>query len=287
VRSWPILVALAGCDYVFRLDEVATNSNGDARHDSVTGGGGCTISTTPFAPTSCSSAFGGTPVELEEFAGTAVGDPSIRGDQLEIFYTTYFDGHTILAYATRQNVTSPFVLAHDPPYADPSSTEFDQTVSASGEYVAFISNRGGAGYHTYLAHRACNTWEVVPIPGLETTVMASVELSYDAKAVYFGTASHEIYEARRSSTDQPFGEPMVVVANGDWPGVSSDELEIYFTQSTVGGVFRATRTNVGTQFGQTASATAFGGDPDLTPDGRTLVLLRTGNSLQVLQRSCP
>jgi len=50
---------------------------------------------------------------------------------------------------------------------------------------------------------------------------------------------------------------------------------------------RATRTSVGVAFSTPAVATAFGADPDVTPDGRVLVLWRSGESVQVMRRTCP
>jgi len=217
---------LAGCDVVFRVDEVTSNGDSDARHDSVTSDTNCTTATGTFEPVSCGSvAFTGTPVELTEFAGDVNGEPSMRGDQLELFYTRY-DQHYRLAYATRPTVTSAFVLAGDVPFGDPSAAEADSSVSADGRYVAFVSDRGGAGNHGYLAHRACDTWEVVPLPGLESVSMVGLELSYDARALYYAGANSEIFEARRDSTSEPFGTPILVATQADWPGISSDELEL-------------------------------------------------------------
>jgi hypothetical protein len=276
------LLLLGGCDFIFRLDEVPVD--GDARRDSR--GAGCTTAVGTFEAASCSGAFSGPPAELTELVGKVAGDPSLRGDQLELFYTR-IGSPNALAYATRDTPTSGFRLDGDVPFGNTAAYEFDPSVSADGSYVAFISDRGGSGYHAYLAHRECATWETVPLPGLETTNMNGVELSWDALAVYFSTSSHEIYEARRKATSDAFTGAKLVLSVGDFPAISSDELEIYFTMSGSNGIFRETRTSVDSAFGSASVVTTFGLDPDLSQDGTVLVLAHSGTSAQVMRRTCP
>lgn len=278
-----MLVALVGCDYALRIDEVPFDGKRDSHP------GNCTVSSETFAPVSCAStAFSATPTDVAELAGDISGDPSIRGDELEIFYTRQGAQQYSIGYATRPTVTSYWQLRGVVPFVDPSARELDPSVSADGSYVAFVSNRAGTEDHVYLAHRECDTWDVMPAPGLEGTAVSTLELSFDALALYFSTPALDIYEVRRTSTVEPFGTPLLVVQNGEWPGVSSDELEIYFTRPGVNGIQRATRTTTGVAFDTSTSATQFGGDPDLTPDGRTLYTYSSSaGTVKVTRRLCP
>jgi hypothetical protein len=284
VRLAVVLVALVGCDYAFRLDEVQSPDGG---RDSITGDTNCTTSQASFQPVSCGSVvFSGAPVEITDLAGSVIGDPSMRGDELEIYYTQTGSHYTI-GYATRPTATSSWQVIGDAPFGDPASVESDPSISADGSYVAFLSDRGGAGTHAYLAHRACDTWETVPMPGLESAGMSGLDLSWDALALYFNDSSRAVYQAHRSSTSEPFGSLMEVLTGAEYPSISSDERELYVTKSGSGGVYRATRTDITQPFGAPAIATSFGSDADVSVDGSALVMKHSNDSVQLMRRTCP
>jgi hypothetical protein len=289
VRAALGLLLLVGCDFVFRLDEVRGVSSDALVGDGPGGDAACGLAAGPFQPVSCGSvAFGATPVELPGLAGSVAGDPSIRGDKLEVYFTA--QGTTTpfrIGRAIRPDLVSPFEVTAAPLFVDPTANEYDPSVNATGEFVAFSSDRGGYGAHALLAQRtSCDTWTVVPMPGLEDQPMSSLDLSWDALTIYF-TDQRILYQARRPNTSLPFGPKVQVAVDIDWPAVSSDDRELYFVPVTGGGVYRAQRTDPDGPFGVGSLVTSFGGDPDLIADGTVLILLRAGMSAQVLTRTCP
>jgi hypothetical protein len=272
---------LGGCDFIFRLDPVPDFHDGDARDV----GSDCAISQLPFEAKSCASIpFLGTPTEFTELAGNVAGDPTIRGDELELFYVRGTNGAYQMASAVRATRTSPWQLAGDAPFGDSTASETDPAINADGTYVAFVSNRGGTENRIYLAHRACDTWETAPAPGLESTLAMSIDLSWNALVLYYSDLSSDLYQVRRSSTAEPFGPPTRVFTEVQFPAVSSDESELYYPTN---GTYRATRPNPDQEFMNASLASDFGGDPDVTVDGTALYMTRSGSSLQVLRRACP
>jgi hypothetical protein len=277
------LLLLGGCDFIFRLDEVPAPPGDDARRDSR--GSNCTTADITFHPVNCGSVpFAGTPTELTEFAGHVAGDPTIRGDELEMFYVRGTTAGYQIAHAVRAASTSMFELVGDAEFSDPNAVETDPAINADGTYVAFVSTRGGGAAHVYLAHRECDTWETALAPGLESTVVMGVDLTWDALGLYYSVPGVGIYQVHRSSTAEPFGTPLLVLSSGLYPAISSDELELYVPN---GGTYRATRTSVDAPFGVMSLALDSGGDPDVTVDGTGLLTARVGSSAQMLRRLCP
>jgi hypothetical protein len=266
------------------LDEVASHDSDDARRDSR--GSNCEVAEGPFVPVSCSTPFLGTPLEISQLAGMVGGDPTIRGDELEMFYVYGLPGAYRIARAVRASTTSEWMSAGDAPFADPTASETDPAINADGTYVAFISDRGGVGNHVYLAHRTCDTWEpVVPARGLESLTAIGIDLSWDALGLYYTIGDSMIYEVHRATTTDAFGTPEQVSMGGTYPSISSDELELYFAGA--GGVYRATRTAVGTAFATPTLVTDSGNDPDVSFDGTGLLFVLTGNVPAWLRRTCP
>ncbi len=280
------LVALAGCDFVFRLDRVESDSTRDGDTDDADEQ--CNHAKQSFAPVTCTSAFGTTPVEQMELAGRVIGDPTLRGDGLELYFAANGGDPFTIMFARRDTVTDAFQFVGPAPFVQSDASDFEPSIDAKGEYLAFLSTRGGTGTHAYLAHRACTEWVIVPMPGLETTTMTALELSWDALTLYYVDAGHDLFQANRTNTETTFGAPVQVSQNVGYPSVSSDERELYYTRSDgVNGIHRATRSGTGSAFGPPELVTSFGADPDVSPDGTLLLMSRTGDSLQVVRRTCP
>lgn len=289
MRAILALVALAGCDFVFRIDHVELDGTRDGAVDGdlADGDDNCDYAHQPFAPVVCTTSFGTTPVEQSELAGEVIGDPTLRGDGLELYFTASGGNPYTIRFARRSAVTDPFQIVGTAPFVANSASDSDPAIDAKGEYLAFLSTRGGTVSHGYLAHRACTTWELAPMPGLETITMTALELSWDALTLYYVDASHDLYQADRPDTISAFGTPIMVAQNVDFHAISSDERELYYTQPGVGGIYRAIREADSGVFGEPGSVSSFGRDPDVSHDGTVLLLARAGDSLEVIRRTCP
>jgi len=136
-----------------------------------------------------------------------------------------------------------------------------------------------------------------PFPiGTEITELSPTEsnvggpfLAADGLTLYYhmgdwNAGTFDMAMATRDTVDGPFTYVKMLnganspTENDGWPTVSADHLELYFERATEGGekIFMATRESVVAPFGLSSlvaefSSLALSGDPDLSPDGRTMV----------------
>ncbi|MDB4959512.1 MAG: hypothetical protein JWO36_7081, partial [Myxococcales bacterium] len=94
-----------------------------------------------------------------------------------------------------------------------------------------------------------------------------------------------LHIATAPSPSGPFTERAKTFGTGfNYPTISSDGLELYYTPN--GSLFHSVRPDQASDFpkGTDTGFTVY--DPDLTPDGQTLVL-GDGSSVLFLTRTCP
>jgi hypothetical protein len=278
--------ALAGCDVVFRLD----HAEPDASHPPPDA----------FVFPRCEGVALDQPgTTIADLIGQATDDPTLRQDRLEIFYDKYEAGTVSrqIFHATRARIDAPFeidfsAVAHDVVAA------FDNqpAITLDGSMLVFErSLDGGATFYLYFTtRRSDGTWQIPQLlPGLEQTVVDWLDLAYDGLTVYFADAAGRLMQAQRSDLGLPFGTPTPI---GDGVGkftISSDKLEMFCQRTDPScpgnAIFYTTRSSSSEMFGVgtqvLCNATAH--DPDLTPDGRVLVLDGPLNGPIVYNRSCP
>ena len=91
---------------------------------------------------------------------------------------------------------------------------------------------------------------------------------------------------QRPSRDQPFGPPSpVLAADVAWPSLSPDELELYYQQPMMNGVYRRTRASTTIPFdGNETLVISDVENPDVSSDGTKLYFNNAG--VFVMTRTC-
>jgi hypothetical protein len=277
-----MLILVAGCDQLFGLQTLVPDDGqlADADGDGVPSDAACVL-----------SGFSGL-VPLAEFDGVSADEPTLRADQLEMLFTHYNTGVFELWYADRSDTASPFSIHGRVSFDAGHSDSEDPALSADGLLVVF---RDGNTYFMKYATRATKTspWSnALPLPGLETTTADSgLDLSPDGKTVWFADSS-VLHVAHRTSVTGSFGlDSAQQGAPLEFPTVSADGREIFLDDPTPlsDQLIEYTRTNLGVPFGAAPTVTFPGPnapyDPDLTPDGMTIVVA-TGNGISIAHRFC-
>lgn len=101
-----------------------------------------------------------------------VHDPSLTGDEREIYFSSRVNGQSEIWSSTRVTATSPWKPAIVVNELSGPMNEIDPDVSPDGLLLYFSSDRGGDGPRLYAARRAARTlpWEApVELSGLGTS----------------------------------------------------------------------------------------------------------------------
>ncbi len=127
------------------------------------------------------------------------------------------------------------------------------------------------------------------ISGLGSISVAYIDLSFDGLTVYYGNFAGDLWTASRATVDEPFVDARMLMTNIARPSVSPDQLELFYGKATSPGgpIYRRLRPAVSEPFGPDETVVVDrGGDPDVSPDSRTLVISDLGG-LTLLTRECP
>ncbi len=223
-----LLVTLSACANVFGLDKVSLPADAPVR-----------APRTPF----------GVPVEVTELTSTGShsDDPSLRDDQLELYFNsdrTGSVGDNDIWYSTRPSVSDPWSV---PQRADPLNTlENDNAPRLRGDglelYFAYAT---GTNFNLFRATRSdtLSPWN----PRVAIAELNSSEPDYEASVttdglmVFFGSqrsGNPDIWMARRDAPGDPWGAPTPVAELNtefiDDSPFTRDGLTMYFSTSRPG-----------------------------------------------------
>ena len=232
------------------------------------------------------------PLQGSVLAGKNINDPTLDNDATELWfaYPTQPAGYELFhAVATAGS----FDAMTDISGLLSPSNETDPTLTADGLDLMFLSERGGP--NVWEATRASRQADFVGPPhgvllASEPSTAGGIDLSADGLTLYFVGDQDTLYSVTRATRTAAFGMPSQPLAHDtNWISVSADQRELYYTKSGHStGVYRRVRADLSDTFDMAPeeSILAAGGDPDVTPDATTLVMIASG-SLVTATRSCP
>jgi hypothetical protein len=267
MRAGVVLLALAGCNQLFGLDETQV-----IRPDAPIDAPGC-------APQLFSS-----PMKL---AGSfqPVGnnfDPAFA-TLLELWFVRRRGGGELDMFtASRTSEQDPFGDAR----LVMGLTLGDTSPALSADGLDLVFVRGSRVYETTRPSVSAAFGPPVLAAGVTATATFGIDLSFDGLTLYYADLTGELYSVTRESRGQPFGAPSVLLAsNVKWPAVSPDQLELYYDSMDVQQIIhRMTRANVAVPF-DSDQAMMVGTDPDVSPDSRSLLISNAGE-IQISHRTC-
>ncbi len=224
-------------------------------------------------------------------------EPTLVGDGLELWLTVRVTSgaQQDLYFTTRPSLGDPFGLPQLAAFDDPTTDDADPAFSADGLDMIFLSGRF-SGRHLWEATRASVTdafdppHEIGELAGV--TVDHGLDLSNDGLTLYYvaGATDSDLYQATRRDRASPFdvAGAMVVAASVDVPGVSPDQLELFFDTPTGSDVLRRTRASSDVPFDANDSIVQGNARaPDVSPDAKTLIFAASSGGIGYRTRSCP
>ena len=214
-------------------------------------------------------------------------DPGATSNPLELWFSRTGIVPTYdLATATRASQTATFDAQAD--FAQNSSTiDRDPTLSADGLALVFISDRDGT-LRAYESRRATTTDAFAPPTSFPIgSVDNGVELSADGLTLYFADDRADLRSVQRADRTSPFGAASEILAqNIEYPAVSADELELFYSRPDSTNLFRRTRRNATAPFDDDEKMVFNDArEPDITPDSQRLYVVLNGN-IWFLARNC-
>ncbi len=231
----------------------------------------------------------GAPVVQSEFNNKITGEPTITSDLRHLYFAKQLGAmQWEIHSATRSSTATSFSVTSSQLFGAPVSTyDQDPAVTDDNELVVFI-----AGSPPKVSQARWNGSSWVIELALDLAV-ATLDVSPDGLTLYYAVSGGDLFETKRMSRGVPFTASATTIASGVlFPAVTGDGLTLYAVDGTSPGTGIAVRTRPSTTDtfgGATAAVHLFSGwvDPDVTADGKTLVLSKSGTMLGVATLACP
>ncbi len=225
-------------------------------------------------------------------------EPTLVGTGLELWFTARVTSsdQQDLYVTTRATLADPFAPPQLAAFDDSTADDADPAFSADGLDLVFISTRFPGGAHAWEATRATlgdafgAPRELGELAGI--TIDHGLDLSSDGLTLYYiaGATDHDLYQATRPDRASMFdiAGATVVTTNVEVPGVSPDQLELFFDTPSGTDVLRRTRASTAVPFDMN-DVTVQGNAraPDVSPDAKTLIFAAASVGLAYRTRSCP
>jgi hypothetical protein len=287
VRVVPLLFAFAGCGRL-RFDPAAADAAA-ARAD------GLVDSSAPdIAPGA--GPWGNVVEQSALDIGVISDDPTLTGDELEIYFNSNRDGTGDIFMSTRASIADAWSTPQTVvPLSSPSYNENTPEVSADGLELYFIRDTTASG-DVYVSTRALRTdaWSTPTFVPELTTVYgdASPTLTADRLTMYLandgGTNGFEVYRATRNSLTSAWSAPAPVselssAAFDSDAFVTTDGTELYWSSTrnaTKSALWHATRASAVDPFASLGVVTELDlttydeDDPWVSSDGHRIYFSR-------------
>jgi hypothetical protein len=300
-------------------DSITRDGDATSSSDSITRGGDTIVDASVDVPIvdsvtrngSCSWSPFSTPVKIPNVnSNTTDWTPHLASDGLTLYFSSYRSGGSgadDLWAASRATASDPFGAPSNLAALNSGSNEADPATSPDGlELYYYSSHIPGIRRATRATPTSAFSSPKL-VEGLLPDASGGPFLAADGLSLYYQIRTNKQYDlavARRPSSGAAFvhqrtlDEVNTPGNDEGWPTVSANQLELYFERASASGdvwIYGATRATINDPFGpptlvQELAVDKGSGDPDLSPDGRTMILaVLTGSDdwdIYVATRSC-
>jgi hypothetical protein len=272
VMVWRTVLLLAGCNQAFGLDNTVTP---DA----------------PPKPPGCAGATFANPVEFANIPPQYGSPWFVTANELWLaHYESSATGYDIYI-TTRADETMDFPAPVLATGAVNSAMDGVDVAFANASLDLFLL-RGTTVYEGTRAAITDTFTSLSPVGELVNFNASSggIWVSPDGLSLY--VSDGDLYVLHRASRTQPFG-PMTLVAQGvRWPGLSPDELEVFYTADMINPLtlYRRVRATAGDVFPaeQPSDAVIAGDDASIfaRTDGTEWLVYNDGGGISYMSRAC-
>jgi len=236
VRALALLVMLAGCDLVFKVEVP------DLCRDAG-----------PFIA----------PVPLDGLPSQRLFDPTLRADGLQLFFSQFDD----LFVVTRDSTSEPFGMPQQTALSTPGR-DFDPSLTLDGLRLFYLVDNV---MFESVREKTIDAFGFGQARVDIEDFLHSFEVSHDGLTIYYNLQSGGFFMARRATLVSAFGARIPLGEGRLWPSISHDELELFYEDEPTEQVFRITRDSRDAPFEGMGVAILQGADPEISDSGEQLM----------------
>jgi len=212
-------------------------------------------------------------------------DPQMRHDFLEIWFIELPNNYDI--FRARRSSPSDAFGPVEKMFSGPDA-ERSPSLTGDGLHLFFATDRNGGANEVWEATRPTLDAPFGPpekVLGLPTNInYASFDVSFDGNTIYSDDGNGDLVQITR--VNGVFEAPRLVATNVHYVSVSPDGLELFYQTST-DRIEQLGRTSLTEMFsGPSVLLYDNADDPDMSPDGKTLLFAANNTILQRV-RTCP